>query len=73
MSTYYYMACSDHKKQTGVIAVTRSHHPEGHLDSQKELMAFLLRHRDCCLLFKSEYHEECTGEVFEIEKFEEKP
>lgn len=66
MSTYYYMACNDHKiVLDAIIAVERL--SGAHLDSQKELLDFLMQHRDCqSLKFLSEHS---FGEGGEFDKF----
>lgn len=57
MSTYYYMSCEDHKIRTrDTIAVSRL--AGQHLDSQENLLNFLMKHKDCCLKFFSEHDDE---------------
>lgn len=57
MSTYYYMACEEHKVRTPeIIAVTRI--SGRNIDSPDHLLEFLLNHRYCNLRFFSEHDEE---------------
>lgn len=57
MSTYYYMACDDHKVRTEeIIGVERL--SGSHIDNQEHLINFLMKHRDCCLKFFSEYNDD---------------
>jgi hypothetical protein len=55
MSTYYYMGCDEHKERTKVIAVDRR--SGAHIDNPGDLLNFMMKHRDCCLRFFSEYDE----------------
>ena len=57
MSTYYYMACEEHKSRTAeIIAVVRT--VGQHIDNSDKLLTFLLEHRDCDLRFFSEYDDD---------------
>lgn len=57
MSTYYYVACLGHQVKTpSIVAVSRVDCPS-HLDNEKELLKFLLKHQSCLLKFFSEYDD----------------
>lgn len=57
MSTYYYMACDDHKVRTkNMIVVSRI--AGSHIDNEEQLREFLLNHCGCHLQCFSEHDDE---------------